>query len=62
MIFSFNPAVGTALTITGVLGKKSAKYIWIYWVAPLVGGLLGGGSFYLINSKEALHKQFGDQY
>lgn len=59
---AFNPAIGTALTITKVIGGGTGKYIWIYWVAPLLGGLLGGGSFYLINRKEAQHKQYGDQY
>ena len=59
---AFNPAIGTALTITNVINNKTGKYIWIYWIAPLLGGMFGGLSFYIINSKEALHKQYGDQY
>jgi len=51
---AFNPALGTALTITGVVGGHSndATKLWLYWVAPLLGGLTGGLSFYVINYKE----------
>lgn len=34
---AFNPAVGTALTVTGGEGYSN---IWLYWVGPLVGGAL----------------------
>lgn len=59
---AFNPAIGTALSLTRWFGGKTAVNIWIYWLAPLCGGLLGGLSFYVINAKEAQPKPYGDQY
>ena len=34
---AFNPAVGTALTVSGYEGFAD---LWLYWVWPLVGGAL----------------------
>jgi len=49
----FNPAVGTGLTLTRAIFKHgSAKYLWIYWVAPLSGGLAASLFFRLVNRKE----------
>lgn len=28
------------------------KYIWIYLLGPMIGAILAGFSFYIINSKE----------
>lgn len=39
---AFNPAVGTALTISGDAGFAQ---LWLYWVGPLVGGALAGVVF-----------------
>jgi len=39
---AFNPAVGTALTVTGGEGFGN---IWLYWVGPLIGGAIAGVVF-----------------
>lgn len=50
----FNPALGTALSITQAFRKDGGtmKYIWIYLLGPMIGAILAGFSFYIINSKE----------
>ena len=50
---AFNPAVGTALSITNVMRDHGTfKYIWIYWIGPIGGGVFGGLSYYVLNAKE----------
>jgi len=44
----FNPAVGTGLLV--IAGKGSD--LWVYWLAPMCGGFVGGIMFHLINSDE----------
>jgi len=44
----FNPAVGTGLLV--IAGKGSD--LWVYWVAPMCGGFVGGIMFHLVNSDE----------
>ena len=38
----FNAAVGTGLDVVRVIRGGSSHYLWIYWVATLVAGLLAG--------------------
>ena len=47
----FNPAVGTGPTILDAIrhGADAFDYIWIYWVGPLLGGLLAGANFWFTN-------------
>lgn len=45
---AYNPAVGTALTVTGGTGFGN---LWIYWVGPLVGGALAS-AVYSVQVKE----------
>jgi aquaporin Z len=38
---AFNPAVGTGpIVIDALMGGGSAANLWIYWVGPLIGGVL----------------------
>jgi len=49
----FNPAIGTALSIThSFKDHGTIQYIWIYLLGPVIGAVLAGFSFYVINSKE----------
>jgi len=45
----FNPAVGTALFI---VRGDTAEGLWRYWVAPMLGGLVAGIMFHIVNSDE----------
>ncbi len=47
---AFNPAVGTALTLTG--GEGFAN-LWLYWVGPLLGGGLAALVFRFQESDQA---------
>ena len=50
---AFHPAVGTALSLTNaVRSGGTLRFIWIYWLGPMLGGLLGGLSYYVLNAKE----------
>lgn len=51
---AFNPAVGTGTTVVAafVNGASALKHLWIYWAAPLLGGILAGLVFRVTNSAE----------
>ena len=51
---AFNPAVGTALTVHNAVcfGGSQAGSIWIYWLAPLLGGAAAAGVFRITSFKE----------
>lgn len=51
---AFNPAVGTALTIHNAIcdGGTQVGSIWIYWLAPLLGGAAAAGVFRITSFKE----------
>eukprot|EP01138_Halocafeteria_seosinensis_P015295 gb/GECG01015611.1/.p1 GENE.gb/GECG01015611.1/~~gb/GECG01015611.1/.p1 ORF type:complete len:539 (+),score=44.88 gb/GECG01015611.1/:1-1617(+) len=38
----FNAAVGTGLDVARIMHGNTSHYLWIYWVATLVAGLLAG--------------------
>jgi len=44
----FNPAVGTGLLAIAGEGRG----LWLYWVAPMLGGFSAGLMFHIINSDE----------
>lgn len=44
----FNPAVGTGLLLIAAEGRG----LWLYWVAPMLGGFTAGVMFHIINSDE----------
>ena len=60
----FNPALGTALSITQLFRKHGGtmRYIWIYLLGPVIGAILAGFSFYIINYKEVEASKPMDQY
>lgn len=51
---AFNPAVGTALTVHNAIcdGGTQVGSIWIYWLAPLLGGAAAAGVFRITSFKE----------
>ena len=46
---AFNPAVATGAAINSVIHGQGAGPLWMYWVGPLLGGVLAGGTFKLQN-------------
>ena len=47
----FNPALGTGIGVAAIAeGSHSDMSIWVYWVGPLCGALLGGGIFHLLHT------------
>ena len=45
---SVNPARSTGVAI--YVGGLALAQLWLFWVAPIVGGLLGAGAYRLIGS------------
>jgi len=45
---SVNPARSTGVAI--YVGGWALAQLWLFWVAPIVGGLLGAGAYRLIGS------------
>ena len=60
----FNPALGTALSITNCFKHNGTiEHIWIYLLGPIIGAILAGFSFYIINAKEVEQQKIGmEQY
>jgi aquaporin Z len=49
----FNPALGTGFAIVDQLaGGDSLQYLWIYWIAPLLGSLVASLTFRVTNVRE----------
>jgi len=49
----FNPAVATGLSIIdGANGGNGLEYLWIYWIAPLVGSIGAAVAFRFMNARE----------
>lgn len=46
---SVNPARSTGVAVFA--GGWALSQLWLFWVAPLAGGLLGAGVYYLIRGK-----------
>jgi len=40
-----NPALGTALPI---VAKRAVSDLWVFWVGPMIGGLVAGGYYALL--------------
>jgi len=50
---AFNPAVATGPTILNcIVNGGTAKYLWLYWVAGILGGCAASMFFRLTNTKE----------
>jgi len=50
---AFNPAVATGPTIlNGIVNKGTFKYLWVYWLADLVGATCAAVVFRLTNPSE----------
>ncbi len=45
---SVNPARSTGVAL--IAGDWAMSQLWLFWVAPIVGGLLGAGVYRLIGS------------
>lgn len=50
---AFNPAVGTGpLLSDAILGGGSLKFLWLYWVGPLVGAVAAAIAYKMINPED----------
>ncbi len=47
---SVNPARSTATALFG--GDWAIPQLWLFWLAPILGGLLGGITYHLISGRE----------
>lgn len=58
----FNPAVSTGLLVGKCVGGTNdgvedacdpLRFIWLYWLAPLLGAILASGTFLVVHAMEA---------
>jgi len=50
-----NPAVATGAAVVNAINNNdisSMKHLWIYWLAPGIGGIIAGAVFRITNAKE----------
>ncbi|MCL6683934.1 aquaporin Z [Sphingomonas alba] len=47
---SVNPARSTGVAI--VVGGLALQQLWIFWVAPIVGGVIGGGLYKMLSPEQ----------
>ena len=52
---SLNPARSTATAIFG--GPQALNSLWLFWVAPILGGVIGGGILPLAAGRDAKKKR-----
>ena len=53
---AFNPAVGTGPILMDTLmhpERETLQHLWMYWAAPLAGGLAAGIVFKVQNPQDA---------
>jgi len=49
----FNPAVGTGLILVDLFAQGTTiQGIWLYWLAPMLGGFLAAFVFHITNKRE----------
>ena len=48
---SVNPARSTGVAV--VVGGLALKQLWIFWVAPIIGGVIGGGAYRMLSPEQA---------
>jgi glycerol uptake facilitator-like aquaporin len=61
----FNPAVGTGAGIAALIAHEpEGAYLWIYWAAPLIGAVLGGGLYALLHTRDdqTAHQHSAEQH
>jgi glycerol uptake facilitator-like aquaporin len=64
---SLNPAVTTALQLTQLInknfaGRRPISYIWLYWLAELLGGVLAGIVFHLLDEEMQVEPESIEHY
>lgn len=47
---SVNPARSTAVAV--FVGSGALSQLWLFWIAPLIGGLIGGGVYKWLGSEQ----------
>jgi glycerol uptake facilitator-like aquaporin len=49
----FNPAVGTGPSlIHAIIHNGSLQFLWVYWIGPLCGSIIGAALFRILNVSE----------
>mmetsp|Transcript_9416 Transcript_9416/g.14100 ORF Transcript_9416/g.14100 Transcript_9416/m.14100 type:complete len:293 (+) Transcript_9416:93-971(+) len=54
----FNPAV--AIGLYTAHGTTDGGMLWLYWIAPMMGGIISGIMFHILNSSENNNITFGN--
>jgi len=49
---ALNPAVGTGMILVHMIAGGDGENLWIYWLGPLLGGLVAGLVFRVTNVRE----------
>ena len=47
---SVNPARSTGVAV--VVGGLALQQLWIFWVAPIIGGVIGGGVYKMLSPEQ----------
>lgn len=58
----FNPAVGTGLLLVNAIDHgDSVKWLWLYWLAPIIGAAMAAAVFRWVTNPIEFHERDSDE-